>query len=204
MAKSLKDLGYNVGRYRAQSLMKKADLEVKRPRKFKRTTNSRHKLPVAPNLVKQAEVYHYDPALSPPWAPGPLTAGASSVKSLGTSLATRDLPNGYIPLVRQSITLTVTPDPMVAVYAVEEVPPADWVVSVINESGSWDNGNQKVKWGPLIDNTPRVLSYKATQPSGDSGTKTFSGTASFDGTNVTIAGETYIQTNGAPFNIFLP
>jgi len=53
MAKSLKDLGYNVGRYRARSLMKKAGLEVKRPRKFKRTTDSRHKLPVAPNLVKQ-------------------------------------------------------------------------------------------------------------------------------------------------------
>lgn len=53
MVKSLKDQGYNVGRCRARSLMKKAGLEVKRPRKFKRTTDSRHQLPVAPNLVNQ-------------------------------------------------------------------------------------------------------------------------------------------------------
>lgn len=53
MAKALKDAGYNVGRFRARSLMKKEDLAVKRPKRFKRTTDSRHKLPVAPNLLNQ-------------------------------------------------------------------------------------------------------------------------------------------------------
>ncbi len=42
-----------MGRFRARSLMKKAGLEVKRPRRFKRTTDSRHKLPVAPNRLNQ-------------------------------------------------------------------------------------------------------------------------------------------------------
>jgi transposase InsO family protein len=31
--------------------MKKAGLKVKRPKKFKKTTDSRHHLPVAPNLL---------------------------------------------------------------------------------------------------------------------------------------------------------
>ena len=53
IAKSLRKLGYAVGRYKARSLMKKAGLEVKFRKKFKRTTDSRHKLPVAANLVNQ-------------------------------------------------------------------------------------------------------------------------------------------------------
>ncbi len=53
MARALKDEGYAVGRFRARSLMKKAGLEVKRPKRFKRTTDSRHKLPVAPNRLNQ-------------------------------------------------------------------------------------------------------------------------------------------------------
>jgi len=53
MVISLKTAGYPVGRFRARSLMKKAGLEVKRPKKFKKTTDSHHKLPVAPNLLNQ-------------------------------------------------------------------------------------------------------------------------------------------------------
>ena len=37
----------------ARSLMKKAGLEVKQPKQFKKTTDSRHKLPVAPNRLDQ-------------------------------------------------------------------------------------------------------------------------------------------------------
>ena len=53
MSKALKAAGYPVGRFRAGSLMKKAGLEAKRPKRFKRTTDSRHTLPVAPNRVNQ-------------------------------------------------------------------------------------------------------------------------------------------------------
>jgi putative transposase len=53
MSKELRARGYDVGRSRAGSLMKKAGLQVKRPKKFKRTTDSRHQLPVAPNLLNQ-------------------------------------------------------------------------------------------------------------------------------------------------------
>ena len=50
---SLQTAGYSVGRYKARSLMKKAGLSVRPPKRFKRTTDSRHNLPVAPNLLNQ-------------------------------------------------------------------------------------------------------------------------------------------------------
>lgn len=53
MSKSLRDEGYAIGRFRARSLMKKAGLSVKHPKKFKKTTDSHHQLPVAPNLLNQ-------------------------------------------------------------------------------------------------------------------------------------------------------
>ena len=53
MSKALRAEGHAVGRYRARSLMKKAGLSVKHPKKFKITTDSNHKLPVAPNLLNR-------------------------------------------------------------------------------------------------------------------------------------------------------
>lgn len=50
-AERLRILGHPVGRYRAGSLMKKAGLSVKHRKKFRITTDSKHNLPVAPNLL---------------------------------------------------------------------------------------------------------------------------------------------------------
>jgi putative transposase len=57
MSGQLRDDGYNASRYRARSLMEKAGVSVKHRKKFKRTTDSNHKLPVAANLLnRQFEV----------------------------------------------------------------------------------------------------------------------------------------------------
>jgi putative transposase len=53
MVIELQTAGYPVGRYKARNLMKKAGVSAKMPKKFKKTTDSRHKLPVAPNLLNQ-------------------------------------------------------------------------------------------------------------------------------------------------------
>jgi transposase InsO family protein len=53
MSGQLLEDGYDVGRYRARSLMKKAGVSVKRRKKFKRTTDSNHNLPIAPNLLNR-------------------------------------------------------------------------------------------------------------------------------------------------------
>ena len=49
----LRSRGYDVGRYRARTLMKKAGVTVKHSRKFRATTDSKHNLPVAPNLLER-------------------------------------------------------------------------------------------------------------------------------------------------------
>ena len=53
MSSQLREDGYDVGRYRARSLMKKAGVSVKRRKKFKRTTDSNHKLPMAENILNR-------------------------------------------------------------------------------------------------------------------------------------------------------
>ena len=53
ISEQLRSEGYDVGRYRARSLMKKAGVSVSYKKKFKRTTDSKHNLPVAKNLLKR-------------------------------------------------------------------------------------------------------------------------------------------------------
>lgn len=61
MSGQLREDGHDVGRYRARTLMHKAGVSVKRRKKFKRTTDSNHKLPVAPNhLNRQFEAERPD------------------------------------------------------------------------------------------------------------------------------------------------
>ncbi|MGM8228004.1 IS3 family transposase [Cellvibrio sp. ARAG 10.3] len=51
MARRLQAQGFAAGRYRVRRLMKKLGLVVKQKRKFRITTNSNHKLPVAENIL---------------------------------------------------------------------------------------------------------------------------------------------------------
>jgi len=53
IAKALASKGISCSRSRARTLMKLAEIKVKRRCKFKTTTDSKHKLPVAPNLLEQ-------------------------------------------------------------------------------------------------------------------------------------------------------
>ena len=52
-AERLRMRGHHVGRYRAGSLMKKAGVFVTYRKKFRITTDSKHNLPVAPNLLNR-------------------------------------------------------------------------------------------------------------------------------------------------------
>jgi putative transposase len=53
MAKQLQSEGHPVGRYQARSLMRQAGVVVKPKKRFKATTDSRHRYPVAPNLLER-------------------------------------------------------------------------------------------------------------------------------------------------------
>lgn len=61
MSKELKSRGIECGRARAKTLMNKAGVSLKKRRKYKATTDSKHNLPVAPNLLnRQFEVSEPD------------------------------------------------------------------------------------------------------------------------------------------------
>jgi putative transposase len=53
MTRELQDVGLAVGRRRTARLMRENGLKAWQPRRFKRTTDSRHAFPVAPNLLDQ-------------------------------------------------------------------------------------------------------------------------------------------------------
>jgi hypothetical protein len=170
--------------------------------------------PVAPNpipidyltragyLWKQGEVYHYDAIPTPPlcWVLGTGLLALNREALAGTSknaaaagAAVRTMPSFYTPQIAVSVTIAVTPDTSVSAYAVEDVPPAGWIVSGIDNGGGWDSVNEKVNWGPFFDSTPRTLSYQATPPAGTTNDETFAGTASFDGVSAPIGGQSTIS-----------
>ncbi len=49
----LKERGLNVGRHRVARLMRQDGLQARRKKRYRRTTNSEHGLPVAPNLLER-------------------------------------------------------------------------------------------------------------------------------------------------------
>ena len=53
MLKYLQSKNYNIGRYKVRSLMRKAGIECKQRRRYKVTTNSDRKLPVAENILNR-------------------------------------------------------------------------------------------------------------------------------------------------------
>ncbi len=53
MKKALGALGYPVSRQKARKLMREADVQVRSKKRFKATTNSKHKQPVFDNLLKR-------------------------------------------------------------------------------------------------------------------------------------------------------
>lgn len=53
MMKKLRDEGFEIGRDRTRRLMKVLRLQVKQKRKYKVTTDSKHKFPVAENVLNR-------------------------------------------------------------------------------------------------------------------------------------------------------
>lgn len=53
MAKQLQSKGYSIGRYAARSLMRSAGIECKQRRRYRVTTQSRHQLPIAENVLNR-------------------------------------------------------------------------------------------------------------------------------------------------------
>ena len=92
-----------------------------------------------------------------------------------------------------TVAIAINPGAVVQTYSVEDSPPSGWTVSNISANGQWDDVNKKVKWGVFFDNSTRTLTYQVTPPIGETGAKSFSGDASFDGVNEVIGGDSMIE-----------
>jgi hypothetical protein len=89
-----------------------------------------------------------------------------------------------------TVTIAITFDASAHSVALEDAPPPGWTVSNISNSGAWDSRNQKVKWGIFFAGSiPGAVSYQATPPTSERGSKTFAGAISFNGTSQPIDGE---------------
>ena len=124
----------------------------------------------------------------------PPTAASATASMASCSM----LPSTYIPGSPVQLSIAVTPSDSALVYAVEDAPPSGWTVSGISDGGEFDSNSRKVKWGPFFDNTIRILTYSATPPASESASRTFAGTASFDGNDVAITGARTILKNAIP------
>ncbi len=104
------------------------------------------------------------------------------------SFVTRKLPAGAAPGQKITVTLAASfpANLSVAAYAVEEVPPAGWVVGAINEGGSFAGG--KVRFGAFFDATARNLTYELTVPATAAATASFTGTGSAEGFSSAVGG----------------
>jgi len=113
-------------------------------------------------------------------AAGPSATGSS---------AERDLPAGYSGGMKFVVTLRVSPSTNVAIYAVEDIPPANWQVGQISDNGCFDATDRLIRFGPFDDHLPRTLTYEVTPPASDSGPKQFSGSLWVDTVEQTIGGD---------------
>lgn len=102
----------------------------------------------------------------------------------------RDLKNFSGPGITFTISISIQPPEGTVVVALEEIPPVDWTVSNISDSGIWDLQSEKIKWGLFFNpSIPSIVSYDIAPPTEFISEQCFIGIVSFDGTNQDIGGD---------------
>jgi hypothetical protein len=132
------------------------------------------------------------------WVPCPAGAGGSSppegpARLAGAGATERQLPSVFVPGESLTVTITARPAAGATAYAVEDALPAGWTVAEISQEGELDAVHGQVKWGPFLDNAPRVLTYRVTAPPTAGGTVAWHGVGSFDGVSETTSGTDQVQ-----------
>jgi hypothetical protein len=102
--------------------------------------------------------------------------------------ASRSAPANFAPAQVTPVRIQVRPDSATLSFAVEETPPAGWIIRNVSHGGRIDRVHQKIKWGPFYDTEPRELTYEVTALPGTSNTGVFQGIGSFNGRSLTLAG----------------
>ncbi|MCX8109574.1 MAG: hypothetical protein N3G20_12315 [Verrucomicrobiae bacterium] len=138
-------------------------------------TNGLGELTWLPRLPGDAPLYPM-PEFPPP--PTQQTNGAASAAVQGEIV-----PNSIV-----LVSISVTPGTNVAVYAVEDQPPPNWLVTEVGTGGTVDVIQGKVKWGPFFDSKPRALIYRVQVPANVEIVSRFAGVVAFDSAIASITG----------------
>lgn len=94
---------------------------------------------------------------------------------------------------RYQVSVTITPEAAVNVYAAEERVPNGWTVTEVLDLGSSSGG--VIRWGPFFDSQVRTLRYSLQATAGASAS-VVSGAVSFDGDDVVPSGDVALATGG--------
>lgn len=89
-----------------------------------------------------------------------------------------------------NVTVSVTVNPLIQCFALEELLPTNITPGVITSNGTWDARNHKVKWGPFTAQTSAELHYSVA---GNPGEFTIEGTISCDGALAAISGNQLLR-----------
>jgi hypothetical protein len=103
--------------------------------------------------------------------------------------AMRFIPRQFVTGAGFTLAIGVRPNEGVTAWAVEEAAPPVGTVSNISHGGALDQVNDKIKWGPFFDNTPRMLNADiALNLAVDELLELSGGTVSYDGIDQEVKG----------------
>lgn len=104
------------------------------------------------------------------------------------SEAQRSMSVLYQPGDSINVQISVHPDGLIRAYLLQDILPPGWVASQITLGGVWSVADGVIRWGPFLDNSERVLAYRATSPKTAAPSALFQGTAVFDSLATPVVG----------------
>lgn len=109
-----------------------------------------------------------------------------------------DPPFTYCPSEAKRVRIVLNAPANASVIALDDQPPAGWVVSEIGQGGVFDAVNGKVKWGPIFAPFPPTLTYIVTPVESNTAGSCFAGDVSIDGFNLPICGAACLDRSCCP------
>lgn len=106
----------------------------------------------------------------------------------GSSAARRSGDSIFVQGRPVNLTLEVTPSKASLAYAVEEKVPTGWAAIEISQGGAFVSETGAIRWGPFLDNTPRLFTYTLVPDRPHANDRALDGRLSVDGQDIAVQG----------------
>lgn len=116
-------------------------------------------------------------------------------------ISTRILPTFFTSCTTTSIQISMTVNPDVTAWAIEDSPPEGCEVVSISGDGVWDPIHRKIKWGFYSQEKDRslLLHYEIIPPGGPMIISPFSGRSAYDGILAQTCGNSMMLDSGLTY-----